>query len=85
VARAGPAGDWLEERGVVGISEIDTRALTRHIRSAGELRAVVSTEDLDERRLVERARAASGLEGKDLASLVGAGRRGRSPRENAAA
>jgi len=34
---------------------------------------VVSTEDLDERRLVERARAASGLEGKDLASLVGAG------------
>jgi len=69
----GRLGDWLEERGVVGISEIDTRALTRHIRSAGELRAVVSTEDLDERRLVERARAASGLEGKDLASLVGAG------------
>jgi carbamoyl-phosphate synthase small subunit len=66
----GRLGDWLAERGVVGISEIDTRALTRHIRAAGELRAVVSTEDLDETRLVERARQASGLEGKDLASLV---------------
>jgi carbamoyl-phosphate synthase small subunit len=66
----GRLGDWLAERGVVGISEIDTRALTRHIRSAGELKAVVSTEDLDEARLVERARASSGLEGKDLASLV---------------
>jgi carbamoyl-phosphate synthase small subunit len=66
----GRLGDWLAERGVVGISEIDTRALTRHIRAAGELRAVVSTEDLDEARLVARARASSGLEGKDLASLV---------------
>ena len=66
----GRLGDWLAERGVVGISEIDTRALTRHIRAAGELKAVVSTEDLDEARLVERARASSGLEGKDLASLV---------------
>jgi len=69
----GRLGDWLAERGVVGISEVDTRALTRHIRTAGELKAVVSTEDLDERRLIERARASSGLEGKDLASIVGAG------------
>jgi len=62
--------DWLAERGVVGLAEIDTRALTRHIRTAGELKGVVSTEDLDEARLVERARAARGLEGRDLASVV---------------
>ncbi len=62
--------DWLAERGVVGLAEIDTRALTRHIRSAGELKGVVSTEDLDEARLIERARASSGLEGRDLASVV---------------
>ena len=76
----GRLGDWLEERGVVGISEIDTRALTRHIRSAGELRAVVSTEDLDERRLVARARAASGLWAKTLQVSSARGPRGRSPR-----
>ena len=67
----GRLGDWMTERGVVGITEVDTRALTRHIRTAGEIRSVLSTEDLDPERLVERARASRGLEGADLASLVG--------------
>jgi carbamoyl-phosphate synthase small subunit len=66
----GRLGDWLAERGVVAISEVDTRALTRHIRQAGEIRAVLSTEDLDPGRLVERARASQGLVGADLASRV---------------
>jgi len=66
----GRLGDWLAERGVVAISEVDTRALTRHIRRAGELRAVLSTEDLDAGRLVERAKASPGLLGADLASRV---------------
>jgi len=63
-------GDWLTERGVVAIAEVDTRALTRHIRQAGELRAVLSTDDLDAARLTERARASAGLVGADLASRV---------------
>ena len=63
-------GDWLTERGIVAISEVDTRALTRHIRQAGELRAVISTDDLDPGRLAERARASAGLMGADLASRV---------------
>jgi carbamoyl-phosphate synthase small subunit len=62
--------DWLTERGIVAISEVDTRALTRHIRQAGELRAVLSTDDLDAPRLTERARASAGLVGTDLASRV---------------
>jgi carbamoyl-phosphate synthase small subunit len=66
----GRLSDWLAERGVVAISEVDTRALTRHIRRAGELKAILSTEDLDGERLVERARASHGLEGSDLASRV---------------
>ncbi len=67
----GRLDDWLAERGVPGISEVDTRALTRHIRSAGELRAVLTTEgDLDPDRLVARARASQGLAGRDLASVV---------------
>lgn len=66
----GRLGDWLAERGVVAISEVDTRALTRHIRQAGEIRAVLSTGDLDPARLVERARQGPGLAGADLASRV---------------
>jgi carbamoyl-phosphate synthase small subunit len=66
----GRLDDLLAEQGVVGISEIDTRALTRHIREAGELRAVLSSEDLDAGRLAARARAAPGLEGADWASRV---------------
>jgi carbamoyl-phosphate synthase small subunit len=66
----GRLGDWLAERGVPAISEVDTRALTRHIRQAGEVKAVLSTDDLDPARLVERARASSGLVGADLASRV---------------
>ena len=36
--------DWLAEHGVLAVSGVDTRALTRHIREKGALRAVVSTE-----------------------------------------
>src|SRR5213080_464639 len=40
---AGELHRYLEEAGVVGISEIDTRALTRHLRTHGAKRGVVST------------------------------------------
>src|SRR5665647_2519572 len=43
--------DWLAERGVLAVSGVDTRALTRHIRDKGALRAVVSTETDDLRHL----------------------------------
>jgi carbamoyl-phosphate synthase small subunit len=63
--------DWLEERGVPGIAEVDTRALTRHIRSQGELRAVLTTDgDLDPERLVAQAQASVGLLGADLVSRI---------------
>jgi carbamoyl-phosphate synthase small subunit len=62
--------EFLEERGVVAIEGIDTRALTRHIRAKGELRAVLSTTDLDEKRLVAKARASAGLLGRNLAAEV---------------
>ena len=66
----GRLGDWLAERGVPAISEVDTRPLTRHIRQAGEIKALLSTDDLDPDRLVARARAGRGLVGADLASRV---------------
>jgi len=48
---------YLKENGVVGISEVDTRALTRHLRSRGVLRGVISTVDPDVESLARKAKA----------------------------
>ena len=61
---------YLEEAGVVGISEIDTRALTRHLRTYGAKRGVVSTRSHDPAELVAKARASRSMVGLDLAREV---------------
>jgi carbamoyl-phosphate synthase small subunit len=61
---------YLEEAGVVGISEIDTRALTRHLRTHGAKRGVISTACSDRVDLVAKARAARDMVGLDLAREV---------------
>ena len=69
--RAGGAlGRYLDANGIVGISEIDTRALTRHLRTHGAKRGVVSAEDLDKDSLVTKARASRSMIGLDLAREV---------------
>ncbi len=49
---------YLKKYGIVGLCEIDTRALTRHIREAGALRGALSSGDVDPQELTERARRA---------------------------
>jgi carbamoyl-phosphate synthase small subunit len=61
---------YLREHGVVGITGVDTRALVRHIRTAGAMRAVISSLDPDPERLVAAARAAPSMEGLDLVREV---------------
>ena len=61
---------YLARCGVVGIEGIDTRALTRHIREAGAMRGVVSTEDLEDASLTAKAKAIPEMLGSDLVSLV---------------
>jgi carbamoyl-phosphate synthase small subunit len=63
-------GDYLAENGLIGVDDIDTRAITLHIRSKGAMKCVVSTEDLDPKSLVEKAKASPGLVGRDIASEV---------------
>ncbi len=63
--------DELAAAGVVGIAGVDTRRLTRHLRSAGAMRAAVSTEILDVDALLDEVRAAPRMEGSDLASDAG--------------
>jgi carbamoyl-phosphate synthase small subunit len=62
----GTLRDFLVRHGIVAISDIDTRALTRVLRSAGVMRGVIATGDVDPRALVERARAIAPMEGSDL-------------------
>ena len=61
---------FLAENGIVAIEGIDTRALTRHLREAGAMRAVISTTDLVPESLVAKACASAGLVGRDLVAEV---------------
>ena len=61
---------YLKREGVPGIEGVDTRALTRHIREAGALRAALSSREPDEGGLVRRARESPGLDGRDLVKDV---------------
>lgn len=61
---------FLADSGVPVISDIDTRALVRHLRSHGAMRGVISTVDLEPPRLVAKAQASPSMVGLDLASRV---------------
>jgi carbamoyl-phosphate synthase small subunit len=61
---------YLREHRTPGIAEVDTRALTRHIRSRGAMKGVISSVDLDPDSLVRKARRAPGLGEQDLVASV---------------
>ena len=62
--------EYLKQNNIIGIEGIDTRALTRHIRLEGAMKAVISTEDVDEASLVKKAKDSVGLIGRDLVKEV---------------
>ncbi len=62
--------EYLRDRGVVGIAELDTRALVRHIRSQGAMRGALSNADPDPDRLIELARTSPAMSGSDLVRHV---------------
>src|SRR6201982_77937 len=65
------ADEYLERYGVPVISEIDTRALVRHLRTHGVMRGVIASgENLDADALVAKARSIRKMDGTDLASVV---------------
>ncbi|MEE9457170.1 MAG: glutamine-hydrolyzing carbamoyl-phosphate synthase small subunit [bacterium] len=59
-------GQYLERHGVVGLSDIDTRALTRHIREAGAMRGAVAVGAYDEGDVLEQVLASPPMAGRDL-------------------
>ncbi len=66
----GDLDGYLREHGIVGLAEIDTRRLVRHIRTQGAMKGVVSSVDLDDARLVAKAKSSPGLVGRDLVREV---------------
>jgi carbamoyl-phosphate synthase small subunit len=66
----GTLASYMQRHAIVGIQGIDTRALVRHLRTAGAQQAGISSVDLDPASLVAKAKAAPSLEGRDLASVV---------------
>ncbi len=66
----GTLSDFLKKNGVPGIQGIDTRMLTKHLRSAGVMKSVISTEDFDRDSLVKKAKGWAGLVGQDMVKRV---------------
>ncbi len=62
---------YLQEHNIIGLSEVDTRALTRHIRERGAMRGCLSSFDLDPHELIERARHAPTISEVNWVSIVG--------------
>jgi carbamoyl-phosphate synthase small subunit len=67
---SGELHEYLDEHEVVGITEVDTRALTRHLRDHGARRGVISSVVDDHAALVAKARASRSMIGLDLAREV---------------
>jgi carbamoyl-phosphate synthase small subunit len=62
--------DYLKRWNIVAIDHIDTRALVRHIRDKGAMRACISTTDADANSVIEKARQSPPMENRELASVV---------------
>jgi carbamoyl-phosphate synthase small subunit len=62
--------EWFKKNNIIGIEGIDTRALTKHIREAGSMNGVISTEHDDVQQLIKKAQAAPNMAGQDLVKNV---------------
>lgn len=66
-----PLSAWLEANHIIGIADIDTRALTRRLRDSGSLKGVLCTDfAITDEALIEKARSWAGLDGIDLVKTV---------------
>jgi len=66
----GTLRDYLIQHNIVAIGDIDTRALTKKLRSGGVMRGIIATGSVEPEALVERARAVPHMEGADLVKTV---------------
>jgi carbamoyl-phosphate synthase small subunit len=62
--------DYLARHGIIGLSGVDTRSIVLATRKQGAMKGILSTTDLDDARLVGKAKASPGLVGRDIAREV---------------
>ena len=62
--------EYFESENLVGISDVDTRAIVRHIRSKGAMNAIISSEILDVKQLKQKLGEVPNMKGLELASVV---------------
>ncbi len=62
--------DYFENEQLVGISDVDTRAIVRHIRSKGAMNAIISSETTDVKALTKQLKKVPNMDGLELASSV---------------
>ena len=67
---SGSLQEYFERAGVVGICEVDTRALVKHIRNKGAMNALISSEELDEEILHQRLSEVPSMAGLELSTSV---------------
>lgn len=63
-------GEWLAENGILAITGVDTRALTRHIRNFGAMKGGITTETLNPKEFLEKVKASPDYVGRDLIQYV---------------
>jgi len=61
---------YFQRYNLMGLADIDTRALTKHLRETGALRGVISAKDLNRDSLIKKAKALPSMAGMDLATRV---------------
>ncbi|PHI20238.1 carbamoyl phosphate synthase small subunit [Lewinellaceae bacterium SD302] len=66
----GSIQEYFEKEGMVGISDVDTRAIVRHIRSKGAMNGIVSSEEFDLDKLKDQLAKAPDMSGLELSSKV---------------
>jgi carbamoyl-phosphate synthase small subunit len=66
--------NYLHRHNILAIEEVDTRALTRHIRVKGAMKGIISTIDSDHESLIKKAKTSKGIVGRDLVKEVTCGK-----------
>ena len=62
--------EYFKKHGVVGITDVDTRAVTRHVRSCGAMKGIIAAGCSDAAALARKARDSRGLNGRDMVKEV---------------
>lgn len=63
-------GSWLKRHGIVAVQGVDTRMITRMLRTQGAMRGIISTVELDDTRLLDKVRSVPEMLGLDLTHVV---------------